>query len=345
MTTYNTAFSIATRTIAAINHPLIKRANLGFALVQPFSWSLINSASTFAQLSPEDRNSERGDALKIKMATLRHFNRMVADNDIGMGTINACLRPDEKEVHLDEIKALAQDRIKIERRSGKLKPADVEAACAKKRRIKGLMDEVFYLCNRSNEVLEVDNAASGFEAHICYDDKDLVDYDQYDYVLDSLLDKCTQPVIRATEELQRVMDRSYRLEIIQSGEALMAELTKLGTELGINWGKIKSENATIEAELLAAASEDNASDAHLDNVFAEADAELPVSEEPPAPHPTRTVIKSAERQAREAEEAKARQEQVEYAKKQAAKAAKAAATKAANKAKSLADLGQLIAQG
>lgn len=340
---HNNAFSIASRTIAAVGHPLIKRANLGFALNQPFAWTLINAASTFAQLDHTDEHfEERADQLKIKMASMRHFNRMVGDNDIGMGTINACLRPDEKDVSLEEIKELAKDRIRIERRSGKLKPSDVkvryvqlyttmyEEACAKKRRVKALMNEVFFLCNRSDEVLSDGQ---------CKQDAELVDFDQYDYVVESLLDKCTQPVIRATEELQRVMDRSYRLETVTAGDTLMAELKKLGTELGINWAKITAETAKIDAELAQAAAEDNAVDANLDDVFAEADAEFTaaIAPETPAPRVTHT-IKSPERQAREAEEARVRAEQLEHQAQQAKSKAKAAATRAANKAKKQAEV-------
>ena len=72
---------------------------------------------------------ERYDQLVIKMATLRHFNRKTSGcNEIGMGTINACLRP-EQPISLDEIKQQARDRIKIERRMGKLK-AEIAAARA-----------------------------------------------------------------------------------------------------------------------------------------------------------------------------------------------------------------------
>lgn len=359
-------FSLVVRATAAVEHPLIKRSNLGFALRQPFAWSLINSAAVLAQLPLDEQRGERGDQIKIKLASLRHFNRQVGDNDIGMAVIKACLRPDEKDVSLEEIKRIAQDRIKIERRSGRLMPSAVKAryvqlstgmyedACAKKRRLAALLDEVFFIVNRSDEELTtapISDAEAGvahmviteYATYFVYKDDELVDMDAYAYMLDGLLDKCVQPVIRAREELQRVLDRSYRTATCANGEALMTELEKLGTELGINWKKIADENARIDAELLAADKEIASDEADLDAVFLEVENDallLPIDE--PVAHATRTVIKSPERVAREAEEHRVAQEKDQHNAKMAQRAAKAATTRAKNKASSLADLGKLI---
>ena len=364
----NNIFSLVVRATSAVEHPLIKRSNLGFALRQPFAWSLINTAAVLAQLPLEEQRGERGDQLKVKLASLRHFNRQVGDNDIGMAVIKACLRPDEKDVSLEEIKRIAQDRIKIERRSGRLMPTAVKAryvqlstgmyeeACAKKRRLAALLDEVFFIVNRSDEELAfapVGDAESGaahkhmvtteYSTIFVYKDEELVDMDAYAYLLDGLLDKCVQPVIRAREELQRVLDRSYRTATCANGDALMAELERLGTELGINWKKIADENARIDAELLAADAELATDEADLDAVFAEADAALVALDEPVA-HATRTTIKSPERVAREEEEHRVAQNKDAHNAAMAQRAAKAAATRAKNKASSLAELGNLIAQ-
>lgn len=358
----NNVFSLVIRTSAAVEHPLIKRANLGFALKQPFSWGLINAAAVLAQLPASEQVGERADQLKVKLASLRHFNRQVGDNDIGMGVINACLKPDEKDVSVEEIQRIAQDRIRIERRSGKLMPAGVKAryvqlytgmyetACAKKRALAALLDEVFFIVNRSDEQLSTPpagDAESGvaqrhmitteFSTLFVYEDALLADFDQYGYLLDGLLDKCVQPVIRAREELQRVLDRNYRVSVSTHGSALMAELEQLGKELGIDWQKIADENARIDAEIKAASAELAAEDENLDDVFAQADAELSeaLCAETTATKPMVT-IKSPERLAREAEELAAAQQRDEQAQKNAARAAKAAATKAANKAKAAA---------
>lgn len=358
MTNAHNIFSLAVRTQAIVEHPLIRRANLGFALNQPFSWALINSAAIFVQLKPEDKHGERGDQLRVKMATLRHFNRQVGDNDISMGTINACLKPDEKDVSLEQIKEAARDRVRIERRSGKLAPANVksrytqlylamyEEACSKKRALKALMDDVYFQVNRSDEEMHKapeGDAESGaahqymvtteFSTYFVYPDELLVDMDQYSYLLDGLLDKCVQPVIRARDELQRLLDRSYRLETVSTGQALMQEIETLGKELGIHWAKLEAENAQIEAELRAAEADTIADDSALDAAFDEVDAALPTTLEDAAPtHGKRQTVKSPERIAREAEENAVTADKQQHQARMAARANKAAATRAANKA-------------
>lgn len=360
--TINNTFSLATRTLAAVEHPMIKRAGLGFTLNQPFAWSLINTAAVAARMLDEHNfsaeslvsegvrdellasefDTERYDQLVIKMATLRHFNRRVCGtNEIGMGTINACLKPDEATVSLEDIKNLTRDRIKIERRMGKLKPNAVaarfnelvtamyETAVAKKRQTKRLMDEVFFLCNRSEDMLFQSQYENQLEAHTAYRDAELADYDQFDYLGDTLAEKLVEPVIRAREELQRVMDRSYRTDTQTHGTALMKELDTLATALGINFAKIDAQNAAIDAEIAQAEISEAAADAEIDKldcVLPELDVEQPpVSRE-------RRVIKSEARQQREAEETAAAQQRAEYEAKNAARTAKAAATRAAKAA-------------
>lgn len=371
-TSANNVFSIVTRLQALTNHSLIKRANLGFTLEQPFSWSLINAAAVLARMpqdiDDEGYSAERLDQLKIKCASLRHFNRQVGSNDIGMGAIHACLRTEE-EIPLDAIKQTARDRVKVERRSGKCSPANVkvrfvqlyttmyEAAQAKQRQTRALMDEVFYICNRSDEELSTapqsmeyeecrvrstvqaqGGSARGYSEGVVYRDEELVDFDQFDYMIDSLLDRCVQPTVRATEELQRVLDKSYRITAIADAQALMKELKQIGTEVGISWAKMDAENAAIDAELAKATAEDEATDEDLD---AQMDAvDLGAVIEPETRVVTRTVIKSPERLAREAEDQ--RIAQVDATLKAAA--AKRAATRAANKAKvsSLKDLKTIV---
>ena len=95
MSTLNQIFSIATRTLGVVDHPMLKRANLGFQLNQPFAWSLINTAAVAARMLDEHGYTaeqlesqhvrddivasefpvERFDELTIKMATLRNFNQ------------------------------------------------------------------------------------------------------------------------------------------------------------------------------------------------------------------------------------------------------------------------------
>lgn len=346
----NNVFSIITRLQATLSHSLIKRQNFGFTLTQPFSWSLINAAAVLARMPSDelddDYNPERLDQLKIKCANLRHFNRQVGENAVGMGAINQCLRLDE-EVNLEDIQRLARERVKVERRSGKCGPAAVksryiqlytgmyEAAQTKHREMKALCDEVYFICNRSDEEL------TDLQT---YQDEELVDYDQYDYVVEGLLDRCVQPVVRATEELQRVLDKSYRIEAISTGQQLMAELKKIGTEVGISWAKMDAENKAIDGELDKAQADEAATDAELDQLMDSVDlGNVTAPETPVAVRQSRT-IKSAERIAREAEDARVAAVDAELKEKAAKAKTKRALNKAA-KASSLKDIGSLVTQG
>ena len=365
MTTLNQTFSIATRTIAAVEHPMLRRANLGFTLNQPFAWSLINTAAVLARMLDEhgyvaeqlesehvrddilasDMNVERIDQLVIKMATLRHFNRIVCgSNDIGIGSINACLRLDNFTVSLEDIKQTARDRIKIERRMGKLKPTGVaarfnelvtgmfEAEVARKRQTKRLMTEVFLLCNRSDDMLFTRQFEHQLDAHTSYSDAELADFNAFEHLGEALAEKCVEPVIRARSEIQSLMDRSYRSNVLAEGTALMKELDKLATELGINFAKIDAQNASIDAEIAAAEHMDQVSDAEIDAL----DLELPNTAETEleelAPKRERRTVKSEARLAREQADAEAAQQRAEYEAATAAKAAKAKATRQARAA-------------
>lgn len=341
-TSANNVFSIVSRLQAVLSHNLIKRQNFGFTLTQPFSWSLINAAAVLARMPSDelddDYNPERLDSLKIKCANLRHFNRQVGENAVGMGAINQCLRLDE-EVNLEDIQRLARERVKVERRSGKCGPTAVksryvqlytgmyEAAQAKHREMKALCDEVYFICNRSDEEL------TDLQT---YQDEELVDYDQYDYIVEGLLDRCVQPVVRATEELQRVLDKSYRIEAISAGQQLMTELKKIGTEVGISWAKMDAENKAIDGELDKAQADEAATDAELDQLMDSVDLGSVTAPETPVAVRQSKTIKSAERLAREAEDARVAAVDANLKE----KAAQAKIKRAA--AKSLKDLGALV---
>lgn len=299
MSTMNQNFAVATRTLAVCDHPLVRRANLGFALNQPFSWTLINAAATAARMLDDagycaeqmesehvrddvvnsEFNIERYDQLVIKMATLRHFNRQACGiNEISMGQINACLKPDEATVSLEDIKAQARDRVKIERRMGKLKPADVaarfkelvmamyETASSRKRQLQRLVEEVSFLCNRSDDMLLVRQYENQLDAHRSYLDAELADYGQYDYMVEGLVEKCVEPIIRAKDELQRVMDRSYRTETQIHGSALMAEIDRLASDLGINFKKLEDQEQLVNQLIDASEKSEATAEAEIDTL-------------------------------------------------------------------------------
>lgn len=341
MQTLNDIFSLTTRTLAVLEHPMLRRANLGFTLNQPFAWSLINTAAVAARLLDEHGYAaeqleseavrddilnnnfpvERYDQLVVKMATLRHFNRRCSGiNEIGMGQINACLRP-ETPISLEEIKQQARDQVKIERRMGKLKPQNVTArftqlvtdkhttAEARKRQIQRLMDEVFFLCNRSDDMLFVGNFEQQLNAHQVYQDIQLADFDQFDYLGESLAEKLVEPIVRARDELKTLMDRSYRVQVQETGAMLNTELEALATALGINFTKIDAQNAAIDAELAMAEKSDAEMDADIDAALDNVTIDLPKEVVEPA---KRHVVKSEERKKREAEEMAAAQQRAEY---------------------------------
>ena len=324
-TTLNQIFALATRTAAVCDHPMLKRANLGFTLNQPFAWSLINTAAVAARMLDEHgyvaeqlesesvrddiMNSEfpveRYDQLVVKMATLRHFNRKVSGcNEIGMGTINACLRP-EQPISLDEIKQQARDRIKIERRMGKLKADRVAArftelvtgmyqtAEDKKAQNKRLIDEVFFLCNRSDDMLFVGNYEKQLDANRAYQDIELADYDGYEHLGEGLAEKLVEPIIRARDEIHSLMDRSYRVQTQERGDALLNELESLATALGINFVKIDMQDALIDAELDGAEHAEAQTDAEIDAAIDELNLDLSAVQEHCPPEPKRRRVKAA----------------------------------------------------
>lgn len=307
MQTINTIFSLATRTLAVCEHPMLRKANLAFTLNQPFSWALINSAAVAARLLDEhgyaaeqlesesvrdaminsDFPVDRYDQLTIKMATLRHFNRKVSGtNEISMGQINACLRP-ETPISLDEIKTQARDRVKIERRMGKLKPENVgkrfnelvlsmfDTADKRKRQVQRLMDEVFFLCNRSDDMLFVGNYEEQLEANQVYQDIQLADFDNFEHLAEGLAEKLVEPIIRARDEVQALMDRSYRVQVQEEGAKLKAELDSLATALGINFAKIDAQNAAIDAEIAGVERAEVKTDADIDAAIDQLDITLP----------------------------------------------------------------------
>lgn len=351
--------SIVSHLSSLVAHPLIKRHNLGFTLNQPFAWSLINAASVLARQPSEreaDHDPERIDQLKVKVASLRHFNRMIdGHNDIGMGQIKGCLFPngEDADVPLEQIEQNARDRVKIERRSGRLAPANLkfrymelytgmyEAAQAKQRQLRALIDEVFFICNRSDE--ELYNAPQGddesgeaskhantteYGTMYQYEDAKLVDFDQYGYLFEGLLDRCVQPCVRALEETQRVLDRSYRTEAIATATNLITELKKIGVEIGISWDKMAAENAAIDAEIAGVVADHNAVDESIDDELDSIDLSAVVAPEP-ATTTVRRTVKSPERIAREAEEARIAQVDAELKAKAATAKAKRAARKGA----------------
>jgi len=386
MSTLNQIFSISNRVICVVEHPMIKRANLGFTLQQPFAWSLINTAAVAVRMLDEavtetiteidengrrqtqsvnrgftaqslesepvrkailesDFNIERFDQLVVKMATLRHFNRLsCGSNEIGMGTINACLKPDATAIDLEAIKQSARDRIKIERRMGKLKATQVthrfnelvtsmyKTESDRKAQAKRLMNEVFYLCNRSDDMLFLGNYEQQIKPHTAYRDAELADFDQFDYLGENLAEKCVEPVIRARDEVQKLMDRSYRSTILGEGSKLLKELDKLAVELGINFAKIDAENAKIDAEIAQAEAEEADMDAEIDELDIDLGACVEAAPEQLVTHQRRTV-KSEARLKREAEETEAAEQRAEYEAACATKTAKAKATREANKAK------------
>ena len=313
----NNVFSIISRLQALCGHPLIKRHNFAFTIDQPFAWSLINSSSVLANLPQREEEEgfdpERINSLRIKCATLRHFNRQVGSNDIGMGAINACLRTDE-EVPLDAIKKAAQDRVKIERRSGKINSAAIksryvqlytemyEAAESKKRKTRALMDEVYFICNRSDDELLCGDFERMLESGMVYRDEELADFDAYDYMVESVLDKCVNPIVRAKQAAQAVLDKSYRSAAIHEASELIEQLEVLGKEVGIDWKKMDADEKRLDDEINAVVADDAQSDAELEAELDSVDLAEHIEPEPVVRK--RTTIKSPERLAREAEEAR-----------------------------------------
>lgn len=343
--TANAIFSLVTRTSAVLDHSMLRRFNLGFTLHQPFAWSLINSAGTLCRMldeqgylasemtSPALRDEmltnpnlriESIDQLLIKCATLRNWNRRCSGtNDIGMGQIAACLRTGDEgdNVNIDDIKNQARSRVKAEVTAGRLRNNKeaitarykllvstlFETASKRHAQMKRLMDEVFFVCNSHDAMLFVGNFEQQLEANTVYADTALTDYDQYGHLADALAEKLVMPVTNARNELQAFMDRSFLQSTQTTGAALMAELTSIAKELGIDWAKIDAEKQSVNA-LIDGIEAANANAAtNVDNAINSLDEALTQAllDAQPVIEKHRTLVKSTERLAREAEEAKA----------------------------------------
>lgn len=360
----NTIFSLCTRLSAILDHSVLRRHNIGFALEQPFSWSLINTAAVMARIIDEydvcaeqldsseiradllgsDFPVEKIDQMVIKMASLRHFNRQASNrNEVGMGQIMSCLRfdtpPSLEEITLDARKRVVQEvvtgrtpKAKAKVRFLELRNSLYQAAEERKAKDKRLQDEVFFLCNRSDDHLFVTDVESDLESGKAYHDHQLVDYDQYEHVVEGLLEKMASAVIRARTELQITMDRTNISTTLITCNKLMTELEAIGTEIGIDFGMIQRRTADIEGLIDDVAQVDTNT---AESVKAELDTltddePLPESDNTPVDARKRVLIKSPERLAREEADAKAAALTAKLNAKAAQTAAKARATRAKN---------------
>ncbi len=276
----NNILSIITRTQAVLDHNLIKGRNLGFALSRPFNWAIINTAAVLARqldkvggtaadldrphmrekhMENPEFNPERADQLVVKLATLRHWTRTLNGyNEIGMGEIVSCLRPNQDEIDAEAIKQRARERVKIERRMGKLKDDRVPARfkeiahamyedeLTRKQQLQRLVDDVYFLANSEGAMLFQEDYMLKLEANKVYKDSELADPDEYGHMLEAVLEKCVQPLIRAHDEVQNLMDRSYREQTLRVCDIVLGEIDKLAKEVGISFAKVAKLDASVD---------------------------------------------------------------------------------------------------
>lgn len=368
-TTIDQTIDLVLQIQAICDAPQLARLRLGFQLQAPFNWSIINAASTLVRLEREDYQSERGDGIKVKLATLRHFARMLncGGLEIGMAAVRACIQP-EKPIEQDRLKLNAKERIMIERRSGKLGPDPkgiqrryqelylgmVQQAEQRQEQNQTLLSDILDISNATGDELYMGDTSRDLQPGTEYDDVLLADIDQYAYLVEGLRGKCSMPLIRAREELERTLDRTYLLNEKRGCEQLLGEVKRLATVLGLSWDIVDAEKIKLNKELEVLTAAEQASEQSLDEVLDATDLGAKID---PVQRSTTRLIKSPERLKREQLDADAHQkaflaEQAELevqAKAEAAKKAKAAKAAATRKAKaaakvvnSLAEIGSIM---
>lgn len=380
-TTIDQTIDLVLQIQAICDAPQLARLRLGFQLAAPFNWSIINAASTLVRLDREDYQSERGDGIKVKLATLRHFARMLncGGLEIDMAAVRACIQP-EKPIEHDRLKLNAKERIMIERRSGKLGPDPkgiqrryqelylgmVQAAEQRQEQNQMLLSDILDISNATGDELYMGDTNRNLQPGTEYDDVLLADIDQYAYLVEGLRGKCSMPLIRAREELERTLDRTYLLNEKRSCEQLLGEVKRLATVLGLSWDIVDAEQIKLNKEIADLTATEQASEQSLDEVLDATDmGALVKGKKVPLTKPLTyddaqtnyRIIKSPERLKREQAEADAHQKaflaeqaeatalaKIEAAKK--AKSAKAAATRKARAAakvvNSLAKIGSIM---
>lgn len=378
MNTIDNTIDLVLQIQALCDAPQLARLRLGFQLQAPFNWSIINAASTLMRLEREDYQSERGDQIKVKLATLRHFARLLNGGglEISMAAVRVCIQP-EKPIEHDRLKLNAKERIMIERRNGKLGPDPkgiqrryqelylglVQQAEQRQEQNQTLLSDIMDVSNATGDELYCGDTGRDLQPGTEYDDILLADIDQYSYVVEGLRGKCSMPLIRAREELERTLDRTYLLNEQRACKELLEHTKRLADVLGLSWNIVDAEQLKLNKEIAELTASEAAAEQTLDEVLETTDlGALVKGKKVPWTKPvtyadhlttnTPRLIKSPERLKREQANADAHQkafqaEQAEaaaLAKAEAAKKAKAAKAAATRKANAAAKVAHSLAE-
>lgn len=359
MNTIDHTIDLVLQIQAVCDAPQLARLRLGFQLAAPFNWSIINAAGALVRLEREDYQSERGDGIKVKLATLRHFARLLncGGLEIGMAAVRACIQP-EKPIEHDRLKLAAKERIMIERRNGKLS-ADpkgiqrryqelylgmVQQAEQRQEQNQALLSDILDVSNATGDELYMGDTSRDLQPGTEYDDVLLADIDQYGYLVEGLRGKCSMPLIRAREELERILDRTYLLNEKRSCEQLLDHVKRLADVLGLSWDIVDAEQLKLTKEIADLTAAEQASEQSLDEVLEATDLGAKID---PVQRNTTRLIKSPERLKREKLDADAHQkaflaEQAELEAQAKTAAATRKAKAAAKVVNSLAEIGSIM---
>ena len=338
--TAQSIINIFSKTQSLSTDPIFRKLNIGWLLSSPFEWNIINRAAVLARMDEDIRNSEKGDQVKVALASLRHFAKLAESHEVGMGAIRNCLKIDA-EINIDAIKKLTRDQVAMElrnkpmsveqivKRRTELQTLKLEQATAQKAQNEALLDEVYFLCNSSDSELSTG---------VVGDDAQLVDFDEYGYIVESLLEKLVRPLREMRIHLKSLRDRSFIASHIEACNRYLPEIEKLMVEAGIDVAKLDGEEKRIEDTLLAADAEFDKTDAEVEAALAAADAEVPEPVEAPVTKATATRVRVPQAVAqRQAEETAVKKEAKAHGTKMAQAIAKAKATKSAKKQAALAE--------
>lgn len=314
--------------------------NEGWRLANPLSFHMVNSAAILCRLNRvEDRNVESIEGVKIRLASLRHFTRQIEGSlSVSIKQVESGLKLNT-EINVDGIKQMVRDQVAMRLRTKpmsipqiikmrtEMEALKLEEAAENARINRAIVDEVFFLCN--SDGFDID----GQEVL----DAKLVDWDQYGYILESLVERLEQPLLLVRQHCTAIAEASCISETINKANALLAETEKLLTEAGFDLDKLDAKLKSYDKLMAEADAELVKTEMSVEEALAAADESMPDIQPPslddaaPAsPKRNRVPAAVAQRQAEETAvkvEAKAHDKAVAAAlnKARAAKAAKAKA--------------------
>ncbi len=321
--TINGTFNFVFLVQSLCAHEKLRSKGFGFQLNAPFNFHIINAASNLVRMPIEDRESAKGDYLRVKLATLRTFARIVDTEAFAVtdSQVRSCLKlekpiePDEfrKRTNAEMHRLHHKGLLPLDEKGIKLRRAQIHkdliwrAECIQEEN-RRMLNDVRDLANATGDQLWLGDTSRGLEPEVEYSDLELADFNDYicEDIVDKLLDKCQTPLILMRDFLSEACRGQNIPARRQVFEDLLTQVNALAAELGLSWSFVDQERANLDAILSADDAEQAAAKDKLQAILDEDDEPLDTSAISPRTTPIR-VIKSPERLAREADDQRALQ--------------------------------------